>query len=116
MANTGNRGMGGFTEQQRGQESGRGQTSTGTRHEEQGVMGTIKDKASDLASGVASTAEQAWETTRQTAQNVASTVASTAEDAWDSVNGFMRRYPMATFFIGLGFGFLLAEMFTRRRS
>jgi hypothetical protein len=118
MANPGNRGMGGFGEQQRGHEAGRGTGSTGTatRHEEQGVMGTVKDKASDLASGVASTAEQAWETTRQTAQNVASSVASTAGDAWDNVSSFMRNYPVATFFIGLGCGFLLAEMFTNRRS
>jgi ElaB/YqjD/DUF883 family membrane-anchored ribosome-binding protein len=116
MANTGNRGGLGFTEQQRGHDPNRPGSTTGTgqtsRQEEQGVLGTIKDKASELASGVGATAEQAWETTR----NVASNVASTAEDAWDSVSSFMRRYPMATFFIGAGVGFLLAELFTGRSS
>jgi ElaB/YqjD/DUF883 family membrane-anchored ribosome-binding protein len=114
MANPGNRGV--FPEQ-RGQEQGR-QSTTGNRPEEQasGVMGTIKEKASELASNVGSTAEQAWETTRHAAENVASTVASTAEDAWDSMSSFMRRYPLATFFIGAGVGFLLAELFTSRRS
>jgi hypothetical protein len=112
MANPGNRGVGGFGEQH-GQDAGRG--GTATRHEEQGVLGTMKEKAGDLASGAATAAEHAWETTRQTAQNVASTVASTAEGAWDSMSGFMRRYPVATFFIGVGCGFLLAEMFTSRR-
>jgi ElaB/YqjD/DUF883 family membrane-anchored ribosome-binding protein len=112
MANPGNRGV--FSEQQRGHEAGRG----GNRPEEQaaGMMGTVKDKASELASNVASTAEQAWDATRETAQNVASTVASTAEDAWDSMSSFMRRYPIATFCIGAGFGFLLAELLTSRRS
>jgi hypothetical protein len=85
---------------------------TGRQEEQSGVLGTIKDKASELASGVATTAEQAWDTTR----NVASSVASTAEEAWDSVSSFMRRYPMATFFIGAGFGFLLAQLFTSRRA
>jgi ElaB/YqjD/DUF883 family membrane-anchored ribosome-binding protein len=108
MANPSNRGVG-FPEQQR---------APGTRAEEQaaGVLGTMKEKASEVAGAVASTAEQAWDTTRHAAQNVASSVASTAEDAWDSMSHFMRRYPMATLFIGAGFGFLLAELFTRRRS
>jgi ElaB/YqjD/DUF883 family membrane-anchored ribosome-binding protein len=119
MANPGNRGVGGFTEQQRGQEAGRNPGQAGNRPEEQGaggVLGTIKDKASELASNVASTAEHAWDTTKHVAQNVGSTVATTAEDAWDSVSGFMRRYPLATFFIGAGVGFLMAELITWRRS
>ena len=109
MANPGNRGVGsmGGTSHTGGQ---------GNRPEEQSVVGTIKDKASELASNVASSAEQAWDATRQTAQNVGSTVASSNEDAWDSVNSFMRRYPVATFFIGAGFGFLLAELFAPRRG
>jgi ElaB/YqjD/DUF883 family membrane-anchored ribosome-binding protein len=111
MANPGNRGV--FSEQQRGLEAGR---SPGATEQAAGIMGTVKDKASELASNVASTAEQAWDATRQTAQNVASTVASTAEDAWDSMSSFMRRYPIATFCIGAGFGFLLAELFASRRS
>jgi ElaB/YqjD/DUF883 family membrane-anchored ribosome-binding protein len=118
MANPGNRGGLGFTEQQRGHEPGRtggqGNTGQGSKVEEQasGVMGAIKDKASELASGVASTAEQAWDATKNVAQNVA----STAGDAFESVTSFMRRYPIATFCIGAGVGFLLAELLTSRRS
>jgi ElaB/YqjD/DUF883 family membrane-anchored ribosome-binding protein len=106
MANPGNRGVN-FPEQQ-----GRTGTQGGTRQEGGGVMESLKEKASDVASTVASTAEGAWDATKHAAQSVA----STAEDAWDSVNSFMRRYPMATFCIGAGFGFLVAQLFTSRRS
>jgi ElaB/YqjD/DUF883 family membrane-anchored ribosome-binding protein len=123
MANPGNRGGFGFAEQQRGHDAGRTSTQMGggqgNMPEEQGatgVLGTIKEKASDLASGVASTAEHAWDATRHAAQNVASTVATGAEEAWDSVTGFMRRYPLATLGIGVGIGFLLAELLMSRRA
>jgi ElaB/YqjD/DUF883 family membrane-anchored ribosome-binding protein len=106
MANPGNRGMN-FPEQ-RGQDAGK--SSAG------GVMESVKEKASDIASGVASTAEQAWDTTRHAVQSAASTVASTAEDAWDSTISFMRRYPLATFGIGVGLGFLLCGFLAMRRS
>jgi ElaB/YqjD/DUF883 family membrane-anchored ribosome-binding protein len=79
-------------------------------------LGTVKDKASELASGVAHGAEQAWDATRHAAQNVTSAVGSTAGEAWDSVSGFMRRYPLATLGIGIGIGFLLAELLMPRRS
>jgi ElaB/YqjD/DUF883 family membrane-anchored ribosome-binding protein len=106
MANPGNRGVN-FPEQR-----GQGSRTEGAG----GVMEGLKEKASDVASGVASTAEQAWDTTRHAVSQAASTVASTAEDAWDSVSSFMRRYPLATFAIGAGFGFLLCGLLAMRRS
>ncbi len=117
MANPGNRGFE-FSGQQRGHEAGRGGTTQGGTRQEgsEGIVGTIKDKASELASTVASTAGDAWDSTREMASNVASTVASTAGDAWDSARSFMRNYPVATFCIGLGVGFLLAELFVARRA
>jgi len=109
MAIPGNRSGLGLTEQQRGH--GAGQGSKAEEHSE-GVLSTIKDKASELASGVAGTAEHAWDATK----NVASTVASTAEDAWQGMTNFMRRYPMATFGAGCGLGFLLAMVLLPRRA
>jgi ElaB/YqjD/DUF883 family membrane-anchored ribosome-binding protein len=109
MANPTNRGVN-FPEQ-RGQETGKSSN--------QGMGGTVeslKEKASDVASGVASTAEQAWDTTRHAVQSAASTVASATENAWEGAISFMRRYPLATFAMGAGFGFLLCGLWTMRRS
>jgi hypothetical protein len=99
----------------RGSESSRmpGQSRTA----EQGVAGvasTVKDKAGDLASNVAETAQEAWDSTRQGVQNAASAVASSAEDAFDSVTDFMRRYPGATFVAGFALGCLVAMAYENR--
>ena len=107
MANAGNRGFG-FPEQQGGSSRISPTTGTGTRTEESspgGVVGTLKEKAQDVASTLGSTAESAWEGTQQ----AASAVAGTAEEAWDSVISCMSRYPLATFCTGIGLGFLLAR-------
>ena len=77
-------------------------------------MGAVAGKAQDLASGVASAAEQAWETTSEGTQHAASAVAHGAEDAWDSMRSCMSRYPFATFFAGVGVG-VLAMMAMQRR-
>jgi hypothetical protein len=68
------------------------------------VMGVVAGKAQDLATGVASAAEQAWENTSEGAQHAASAVAHGAEDGWGFVRRCMSRYPLATFFIGVGVG------------
>jgi hypothetical protein len=95
--------QGGVAEEQRG------------RHESpSGVMGAVAGRAQDLASGVASAAEQAWESTSEGTQHAASAVAHGAEEAWDSVRGCMSRYPFATFFAGVGIG-ALAVMAMQRR-
>jgi hypothetical protein len=120
MANQGNRGFG--SSEQRGQDAGRTSpsgTNFGSLPEEStagGVVGAIKDKAQELASNVASTAEHAWEGTRQGVQRAASTVADTAENAWESMTTCMRNYPFATFFVGVGLGFLLAGFLRRDNS
>jgi hypothetical protein len=95
--------QGGVAEQQRGR-----QESTG------GVMGAVAGKAQDLASGVASAAEQAWESTSEGTQYAASAVAHGAEEAWDSVRGCMSRYSFATFFTGVGIGVLFMMAMQRR--
>ena len=68
MAESMNRG-GAVAERRRGQES-------------EGVLGAVKDSAQGAASGVASAASQAWESTSEGVQQAASAVAHTAEGAW----------------------------------
>jgi len=92
---------GGVAERQRGQES-------------HGVVEAVKDLAQTAGSSVESAAEKAWETTTQGAQKAASAVAHTAEDTWDSVRSCMSRYPVATFFVGVGVGALIAFSLERR--
>jgi hypothetical protein len=100
MAESMNRG-GGVAEPRRGPESG-------------GVLRAGKDSAQGVASGVASAASQAWESTSAGVQQAASAVAHTAEDAWGALRGCMGRYPFATFFLGVGVGALAALALRRR--
>jgi ElaB/YqjD/DUF883 family membrane-anchored ribosome-binding protein len=79
------------------------------------MLGSVVEGAQNVASSVATAAENAWETTRDAAKSAASTVASTAEDAWTGATRFMRNYPFATLAIGFGLGFLTA-MALRSRS
>jgi hypothetical protein len=88
-------------------------TPTGSKPEGgvAGVVESVKEKAQDLASGVASRAGDAWDSARQGAQQAYAAVADTAGDAFGEVTGFMRRYPMATLLVGFGLGFLAAQAF-----
>jgi ElaB/YqjD/DUF883 family membrane-anchored ribosome-binding protein len=89
----------------------------GNRADEGGVSGmatAVKDKAQDVASAVASTAEDAWDSTREGVQQAASAVAHTAGDAWGEVTGLMRRYPFGTLCVGIGVGFLLSRLLEDR--
>jgi ElaB/YqjD/DUF883 family membrane-anchored ribosome-binding protein len=116
MAGPVNRGFG-TSEQQRGQDQGRGGAQTGNQGSGQsgttaaGMVGAIKDKAQDVASQVASTAGDAWESTRHTAENVASSVTTSAESAFDSMVACMRRNPLASFGAGVGLGILIGMAF-----
>jgi ElaB/YqjD/DUF883 family membrane-anchored ribosome-binding protein len=87
---------------------------------EEGVLGematAVRDKAQDVASAVASTAEDAWDGTRDGVRRAASAVAHSATDAWGDVTGLMRRYPFGTLFVGIGVGFLLARVLEERRT
>ncbi len=97
------------TQQHQGRSPGGG---AGTRTAEpEGVIGTVTEKASEIASSAASMAGDAWEATRHGAQQAASAVATTAGDAYDDVADFLRRYPMATLCLGLGVGFLFGCAF-----
>lgn len=115
MAGPVNRGFG-PSESLRGQEAGRPGLSTGGQAgSAAGIMGTMKDKAQEFASSVASTAEEAWDSTRHMAEDVASTVATTTEDAWDSMVGCMRRWPLSSFAAGIALGVLLTLAFQGSR-
>jgi ElaB/YqjD/DUF883 family membrane-anchored ribosome-binding protein len=103
MASTGNQGFGAQREPQK--------TNEGTYG---GVGSVIKEKVENAASSVASTAEEAWDSTRQGVQRAASTVAGTAEDAWAEMTGLMRRYPFGTLCVGIGVGFLMSRLLEDR--
>jgi hypothetical protein len=104
-----NRGFGTLEQGQPAQEAkgtkGGKQESTGAA----GVVETVKEKAQDLASGAATTAEEMWDSTRHGVQRAYSAVADTAGEALEGVTDFMRRYPFATLMIGFGLGFLAAQ-------
>jgi ElaB/YqjD/DUF883 family membrane-anchored ribosome-binding protein len=68
----------------------------------------------EMASAVKEKAQDAWDSTREGVQQAASAVADTAGNAWGDLTGFMRRYPFGTLFVGIGVGFLLAQILERR--
>jgi hypothetical protein len=87
------------------------------RADEGGVSGmasAVKDRAQDVASAVASTAEDAWDSTQQGVRRAASAVADTAGNAWGDLTGLMRRYPFGTLFVGIGIGFVLSRLLEDR--
>jgi len=96
VASTRNRGSG-------SQERRSGQQNSGDE-------GTL----SEMASTVASTAEEAWDSTREGVQQAASAVADTAGNAWAEVTGLMRRYPFGTLCVGIGIGFVLSRLMEDR--
>lgn len=98
---TGNQGPGGGRQPQRPNE---------------GALGGMASAVKDAASSAASTAEEAWDSTREGVQQAASAVAHTAGDAWGELTGLMRRYPFGTLFVGIGVGFLLSRLLEDRGS
>jgi hypothetical protein len=99
MASTSNQGFAG------GQQPSRANEGTLA-----GMASAVKDRVED----VASTAQEAWDSTRQGVQHAASAVADTAGGAWGELTGLMRRYPFATFFAGVGAGILLTRLLEER--
>ncbi len=95
------------------------------RTESSGMMGTVKEKAQELASGAANVAGQAkekaqewgssaaraagqaWDATRQQTREWASQAAQTAENAWDEFGSLIRRHPVPSLLIAFGIGFVL---------
>ena len=100
MASTGKPGPGGPREPHKANEGG--------------MVSAVTEKVGDVASSVASTAEGAWESTREGVQRAASTVADTAGDAWGEMTGLMRKYPFGTLCVGIGVGFLMAQLLEDR--
>jgi ElaB/YqjD/DUF883 family membrane-anchored ribosome-binding protein len=98
---------------------------TSGRTEASGMMGTVKEKAQELASGaagvagqvkekaqewgstVAQGAQRAWEGTRDQAREWASEAAEKAENAWEGLGSLIRRHPVPSLLIALGIGFVL---------
>jgi hypothetical protein len=98
-----------FPEQHRQSDTG------GLKEKAQDTLGAVKEKAQDLAGSAQQAwdstkqqAHQAWDTTRQQASQMASNAGETFEEAFDSVNGFIRRYPLACVLGGVFIGFLAA--------
>lgn len=87
---------------------------TGSHEPTPDVLTNIQDRAQQLGAAVATTAEQAWDKTRNRVRDVASEIVPTAEQAWESMVACMSRYPLAVFFTGIGLGFVLSQMLTRR--
>jgi ElaB/YqjD/DUF883 family membrane-anchored ribosome-binding protein len=83
---------------------------------DEGVLSGMATTVKDKAQGIASAAEDAWDSTREGVQHAASAVANTAGDAWGEVTGLMRRYPFGTLFVGIGVGFLLSRLLEDRST
>jgi ElaB/YqjD/DUF883 family membrane-anchored ribosome-binding protein len=100
--------------QQQGHAGGGGRTGS-EFHQVQsggGTTGAVKD----LASSVASRAEDAWDSAREGVQRMASNFGSSAEDAWDGLTNMIHRYPVAAIFVGMGIGFCLGQLFSGTQS
>jgi hypothetical protein len=80
------------------------------------VLGGVQDRAKQLASAVATTAEQTWDRTKNRLGDVTGKVGTTVEDLWATMIGCMRRYPLAVFFTGIGLGVVISELMSRRRD
>ena len=103
-------------------ESVRSTSSQGGQTGNEGMMGTIKDRAQDLASAMSTTAEkawdstregasQAWDTTRQQAGEMCSRASARTEEVIDSMTTFVKRHPISSLLFALGLGFVLAGAF-----
>jgi ElaB/YqjD/DUF883 family membrane-anchored ribosome-binding protein len=102
-----------------------GRPDMGRGSESSSTMGTVKDKARDVASGaaelagqakekvqewgstIASGAQHAWDATSRQTRELASDVAERAENAWEGLGNTIRRYPVASVLIAAGVGFIL---------
>jgi hypothetical protein len=73
------------------------------------VASGAKETVEEWGSAAAEAAGQA----RQKAQDLARSAAHTAENFGEELTALIRRYPMQSLMLGLGTGFLLAQM--RRR-
>lgn len=117
MANTSGYGPG-----QRSTEQGMpGQSSRQQRTTEASTAGsvahTVAEKAKEVASETMEAVEQwgsaaaeAAEQAKQKAQQFATTAVHKAESFGDDLTAMIRRYPMQALLLGLGAGFLLAQM------
>ena len=75
---------------------------------------TLQQAASsvgDVASTVAHTAQDAWDSTRQGVSQGAGYVADMAGDFWGDATNMVRRYPVASVLIAFGLGCLCAGLF-----
>jgi ElaB/YqjD/DUF883 family membrane-anchored ribosome-binding protein len=73
------------------------------------ALGEAKDTAQKWASSAAEGAQQAWDYTGRQAQRAASGAAEMAEECYEGFAGLIRRYPVASVFVALGVGFMMAE-------
>lgn len=74
----------------------------------------LQDRAAQMASAVAATAEKTWDRARESMGDLPNEVGGKAQQLWSSMISCMRRYPLAVFFTGIGLGMVLAHMAERR--
>lgn len=77
-------------------------------------LGGLQDRASQMASAVAATAEKTWDRARKGMADLPDQFGGKAQQLWSSMISCMRSYPLAVFFTGIGLGMVLASMAERR--
>jgi hypothetical protein len=82
-----------------------------TKEHEPAAEGNLGDRAREAASAVAEKAQQAWDSTSRGVSDAAGYAADRTEDLLRATVSCMRRYPVATFFVGLGLGVFLVRAF-----
>jgi ElaB/YqjD/DUF883 family membrane-anchored ribosome-binding protein len=95
-----------------------------------GVAGAVKEKVQEVAAGASQLAGKAKDTAREWASSfggatvqakdkaveVASAAAAKAGDLGQDVTALIRRYPLPALLVGVGMGFLLGQLLSRRSS
>lgn len=85
-----------------------------------GIASTMAEKAQDVASGARDTIQE-WGSSaadvagqaKQRVQDFATSAAHRAEDWGEDVTSLIRRYPIPALLLGVGAGFLLAQLMHR---
>ena len=120
MATTGPQGSSQHAGEQARRQQAAGHRSQTEHPKPENIVTAVTEKVQDVASGAKDTVEE-WGSAAaevsaqvgQKAQDLARSAAHTAENFGEELTALIRRYPMESLLLGLGIGFLLAQM---RRS
>jgi ElaB/YqjD/DUF883 family membrane-anchored ribosome-binding protein len=116
MANTGPQGSSQHGQQGR-REQGTGHPSQTGASKPADIVTSLTEKAQDVASGARETVQE-WGSAAadaagqagHKAQELARSAAHRAENVGEDLTALIRRYPMQSCLLGLGVGFLLAQL------